>query len=249
MKMIILAAGKGERLYPLTKNTPKPLLDLGDGTTILEKQLETISQIPEIKEVVLAIGYRAEQVEAKIKMHKENGMKIKTVLNPLYDVSNNLLTLWMAKHEMESDFIVTNGDNIFDPEAIRKLISTGKSGIFLTVVRKKKYNEDDMKVIVSDDNLVVKVSKEIPTEDANADSVGLVKVQGEKQRKTFVETMEELARDPAYRNRFWLEIFNRLSEKGYPIITVEIDKSQWKEIDFHPDIENLKNILGFSKKQ
>jgi len=44
MRIIVLAAGKGERLYPLTKNTPKPLLDLGDGTTILEKQLESIQK-------------------------------------------------------------------------------------------------------------------------------------------------------------------------------------------------------------
>jgi choline kinase len=248
MKMIVLAAGRGERLYPLTKNTPKPLLDLGDGTTILEKQLETVRKIPEIKEVILAIGYRAEQIEAKIKMHKEDGMKIKTVLNPFYDVSNNLMTLWMARHEMDSDFIITNGDNIFEAEAMKKLVQTEKPGIYLAIVRKERYDEDDMKVVVGDDSCVMRVSKQIPVAEANADSVGLVKVQGERHRRLFLETMEELARNPEYRNKFWLEIFNRLSDKGFPVTTVEIDRSHWKEIDFHPDIQNIRNMVGLAGK-
>ena len=53
MKILILAAGKGERLYPLTKNTPKPLIDLGDGETLLEKQLKSLSDSKVIDEVII----------------------------------------------------------------------------------------------------------------------------------------------------------------------------------------------------
>ena len=67
MKIIILAAGKGERLYPLTKNTPKPLTDLGDGETLLEKQLKSLDESQVIDEVIIVIGYLHEQFESKLK--------------------------------------------------------------------------------------------------------------------------------------------------------------------------------------
>ena len=70
MKIIILAAGKGERLYPLTKNTPKPLIDLGDGETLLEKQLRSLSESRVVDEVIIVIGYLYEQVESKLKNFK-----------------------------------------------------------------------------------------------------------------------------------------------------------------------------------
>ena len=65
MKIIILAAGKGERLMPLTKNTPKPLLDMGNGATLLEEQIAGLQESGVVEEIALVIGYLAEQVEAK----------------------------------------------------------------------------------------------------------------------------------------------------------------------------------------
>ena len=72
MKIIILAAGKGERLYPLTKNTPKPLIDLGNGETLLETQLRSLSESKVIDEVVIVIGYLYEQIESKLKFSFSN---------------------------------------------------------------------------------------------------------------------------------------------------------------------------------
>ena len=111
MKIIILAAGKGERLYPLTKNTPKPLIDLGDGETLLEKQLKSLSESQVIDEVVIVIGYLYEQFESKLK-NFDTSMKISTLYNPFYEMSNNLITLWLSKYEMNQDFLISNGDNL-----------------------------------------------------------------------------------------------------------------------------------------
>ena len=51
MRLIILAAGKGERLMPLTRNTPKPLLDLGNGNTLIEEQMLRVIDIRVTKPV------------------------------------------------------------------------------------------------------------------------------------------------------------------------------------------------------
>ena len=79
MKIIILAAGRGERLMPLTQNTPKPLIDMGNGNTLLEEQLMSIRESGVIKEVVLVVGYLAEQIEAKMRAYKDKGFQVSTI--------------------------------------------------------------------------------------------------------------------------------------------------------------------------
>jgi len=240
MKIIILAAGKGERLMPLTRNTPKPLLDLGNGKTLFEEQLEQIQKSKVVDEVALIIGYLAEQIEAKMKFWREKGIKIQTIYNPFYEMSNNLISLWLAKYQMDGDFIITNGDNLFDYDVFQNLVNNHQNGIFLTICKRERYGTDDMKVILDDKKNVVRVSKLIENEKADTESVGLVLISGEKYREIFRESLEELARNKEYLNKYWLEVFNLMSKKGIPIHTFEIDKTKWIEIDIHLDLKDVR---------
>lgn len=243
MKLIILSSGTGRRLLPLTANTPKSLIDLGGGKTLLETNLNNAAASGVIDEVVLVIGYCADQVEAKIKKYRKEGMKIKLIYNPFYEVSNNLMTLWMAKSEMYEDFIVTNGDNIFNPIVFQELTLKNKNGIFLTTSHRSTYRDDDMKVILQD-GLVEVVSKQIPNDKADAESVGLTLISGEKYREIFKHNLEELAREPEYINKFWLEVFNRMINKGVRVVPFEIDGQKlWVEIDFHGDLNQIIQSL------
>lgn len=242
MKLIILTSGTGKRLMPLTANTPKALIDLGNGMTLLETNLKNIAESKVIDEVVLVIGYCADQIEAKIKKYQHQGMKIKTVYNPFYEVSNNLMTLWMAKPEMNEDFMITNGDNILQPEVYAQL-ATKKNGIYLTTSLREDYRADDMKVIIKEGS-IDRVSKQIAHEEASAESVGLALLSGEKHREIFRANLEELARDKAYLNKFWLEVFNRMADKGVHITPFEIDGEKlWVEIDFHGDLNEVISSL------
>lgn len=240
MKIIILAAGKGERLYPLTKNTPKPLIDLGDGETLLEKQLKSLSESQVIDEVVIVIGYLCEQVESKLKNFKTN-LKIRTLYNPFYDISNNLITLWLSKVEMNEDFLITNGDNLFISDVVKDLVKKTNDGIYVTICYRDDIGEDDMKVILDENQKVVRVSKEI--KESNTESIGLVKIKGEKYRNIYQNVLEQLARDKTYLNKFWLETFNVLADKGVEVNSFEIDKDMWREVDFHFDIKDLKELI------
>jgi len=240
MKIIILAAGKGERLYPLTKNTPKPLIDLGDGETLLEKQLKSLSESQVIDEVVIVIGYLCEQVESKLKNFKTN-LKIRTLYNPFFDISNNLITLWLSKVEMNEDFLITNGDNLFISDVVKDLVKKTNDGIYVTICYRDDIGEDDMKVILDENQKVVRVSKEI--KESNTESIGLVKIKGEKYRNIYQNVLEQLARDKTYLNKFWLETFNVLADKGVEVNSFEIDKDMWREVDFHFDIKDLKELI------
>lgn len=243
MKIIILAAGRGERLMPFTRNTPKPLLDLGNGKTLFEEQLERVKKSNVIDEVVLVTGYLADQVEAKMRFWKERGFKITTVYNPFYETSNNLVSLWLAKYYMQEDFIIANGDDLIDYDVFRGLAQNHHDGIFLTISKKERYSDDDMKVIFKNGG-IVEVSKLIDSQKADGESIGLALVSGQKYRDLFKGTLEELARNREYLNRFWLEVFNSISDRGIPINYFEINRTKWMEVDFHPDLEELKKRLG-----
>lgn len=243
LKIIILAAGKGERLMPLTMNTPKPLLDMGNGRTLLEEQIDRIVTSGVIDKIVLVIGYLAEQVEAKIRMYIDNNLNIKTIYNPFYDASNNLISLWFSKYEMDSDFLVTNGDNIFSPDVFTDFVKKNGDGIYLSINVKEKYDFDDMKVTV-ENTIVTRVSKLIDAEKSNAESPGLALVRGSKARKLFLENLELLVRDKKNINMFWLEVFNAMHDKGIPIYTWEFDgKTKWQEVDYHIDFNKAKDLL------
>jgi len=240
MKIIILAAGKGERLYPLTKNTPKPLIDLGNGETLLERQLNYLSNSNVIDEVIIVIGYLYDQIESKLKNFNTK-LKIKTIYNPFYEMTNNLITLWLSKYEMNNDFLIANGDNIIASDVFRDLVNETKEGIFLTICYRDKYSEEDMKVNLDNNNKILRVSKEIRLGDA--ESVGLVKVSGEKFRKIYQDVLEELVKNKNYLNKFWLETFNVLANNGVEINSFEIDKDKWREVDFHFDLHDIIELI------
>lgn len=217
---------------------------MGNGKTLLETQLEGIIKSKKIDEVIIVIGYLADQIEAKINRYKKNGLKITLVYNPFYEMSNNLISLWLSKEFFKEDFLITNGDNIFHPHVFSKLIEkTKKEGIFLTISKKEEYDTDDMKVLLSDNN-VIEVSKDIKENKANAESVGLALVKGKKYREIFNNTLDELVKDKKYLDKYWLEVFNQLNKKCVSINPFEIDgKKEWSEIDFHYDLEYIKKLV------
>lgn len=229
---------------PLTKNTPKSLLDLGDGTTLLERQLNNAIESGVIDEIVILTGYKKEQIEAKILEYKDK-IEIRTIYNPFYESSNNLFSLYFAYGLMlQKDFIITNGDNVY-LKGIYKRISDAilEEGITITIDYKEEYDEDDMKVTFLEDKLVKKVHKEIPLDKTDAESVGLAIVKGKRSRKLFKKKVVQMIKDEANINKYWLVVFNELVKEGIPINTVEIGESEWREMDFHPDLKNLREMV------
>jgi len=238
MRAIIIAAGKGTRLFPLTKNTPKSLIEIGNGITMLESQLHSLKE-NNIKDVTIIVGYRAEQIEAKIKKYAGD-FNINTVFNPFYETSNNLISVWMARHFMQEDFITINGDDIFKPSVIGNLLKS-ESNITMVADEKNYYDDDDMK-IVHKDGLVLQVSKKIPAEEANGESVGIIKFTG-KGRQIYIDTLDEMVRDEENMNAFYLKAIQQIINKGYPVNFSMCKPDDWGELDFHPDLVLIKQYL------
>jgi len=244
MKIIILAAGKGERLLPLTQNRPKPLIDIGNGMSILDFQIHNICESGVVDKIVLVVGYLAHQIEAKIADYTSKGVAVSTIFNPFYGTSNNLASLWFARAEMLDDnFMVANGDNIFPACVYRELATSTGDGLFLSVAAKANYDLDDMKVSIRN-GVVSRVSKDIISKDAHAESIGLALVKGTWAREAFVRYLDEIIRQEAFLHKFWLEIFNVMYEHSVVVHPWFLDKlTKWAEIDFPEDLQQVRSII------
>ena len=247
MKVIILAAGKGERLMPLTSDRPKSLLELENGITLLESQLININKSG-INKVIIITGYHTEKIESKVELYSEKyNIDIKIIYNPFFDISNNLISLWQARYEMTSDFIIINGDDIFKESVLSGLLEHNKNETITMVIdRKKEYDLDDMKLIIKNEK-ILKVSKKIPLGEANGESIGMIRVTGEA-RNIMVDTMEEMVRNKKNMKVFYLEMIQELINKGILVGLYEIGSKDWAEIDFHPDLEDIQKMISTFNK-
>jgi choline kinase len=245
MRLFILAAGTGSRLYPLTKDTPKSLLDIGGGATLLERQIQAACASSLVREIVIITGYRSAQVDDWLAA-RSYPVPVRPLFNPFYRTTNNLVSLWCARQLMEAqDFIVTNGDNLYQNGAFAQAAAAStQHAIALTISRKSHYDEDDMKVRLDANSNVLRVGKDLPAETANAESIGLAFIRGETARRRFAQTIDQLLQEPDNHNRFWLLTFNALIENGVTVSTVPVSAGDWAEVDFHPDVDTVRNKLA-----
>src|SRR3989344_7035474 len=116
MKAIILAAGIGSRLKPLTENIPKVMIPI-NGIPILGHQI--INLIEEgIKEIYICVGYKKEVIIDYCKKEFKN-INIKFIENKDFLSTNNMYSLYLAKNYFNGEnFILINGDMIFDKKIL-----------------------------------------------------------------------------------------------------------------------------------
>ena len=242
MQIIILAAGKGSRLMPLTKNKPKPLVELEDGRSILERQVELLDDIGAVEEVIVVVGYKGQMIEDKI---EELGYDefVEIVYNPFYDVSDNLHSFWLGLMNVEGDFAITNGDNLFNKRLLHDVFSKNGDGIYLTIDHKEEYVDDDMKVSMQN-GVVNKVSKDISQEEISAESIGLGKIVGKENVELVKSTVNELIKEEDNKKSYWLELYNDLLQKDKDIKTIEVNQSDWFEMDIHSDKEIIDAVIS-----
>jgi len=241
VKVLILGAGQGKRLLPLTEDIPKALLDIG-GRRMVERQIDAFSACG-IKQMVVVTGYRADLMdEVMASLEAElPGVTITTVYNPFYAVADNLASCWMAREAMDGDFIQVNGDNLFRPGMVEALMAAPEAPITVAIAHKDEYDNDDMKVMLDGDRLT-EIGKTLPLEAVDAESVGMILFRGEGAR-LYREALERAMAEPAGLKQWFPSAIGELA-KTTDVRVLSIDGHEWCEVDFPVDLQFARSLVA-----
>lgn len=245
MKAIILSAGQGSRLLPLTADLPKCLLSLA-GRPLLEWQVRHL-EASGVREVVVVVGFRAEAVETTLARLGGSGLQIRTIFNPFYKVAENVASCWMARQEMDRDFVLLNGDVVFEPDVARTAIAGAREPVTVTVNHPSEYDEDDMKVEIAGER-VLAIGKDLPMSRVGAESIGMMIFRGDGPR-LFAQELDHVMRTPEGTRSWFTQVVHRMAGRGL-VGSVAIDGLDWGEIDFHDDLEAMRALVeGWVREQ
>jgi len=240
MKVIILGAGQGKRLLPLTQDVPKALLDIG-GRTLVRRQIDAFAACG-LKEFVVITGYNARLMEAQLEeIVAETGLTIRTVFNPFFAVSDNLASCWMARHEMNGDFIQVNGDNVFQADLVQCIIDGATTDVTVATNFKDRYDADDMKVMMDGDHLT-EVGKMLPVEAVDAEAIGIYVFKG-KGGAAYSAVLQEAMQEPSGLKQWFPSAVGTLA-KQLPISVVNVGNREWSEVDFPVDLQATRQMVA-----
>ncbi len=233
MKVIILAAGQGSRLLPLTQDTPKALLDI-HGQTLIGRQIDAFAACG-VREFVVVTGFRPDLMdEALARIARRNGVNVRTIHNPFYAVADNLASCWMARHEMDGDFIQVNGDNVFRTNLAKALLAAEGAPVIAAVARKRHYDADDMKVTLKGGRLL-HIGKELPIAEVNAEALGFYVFRGEGPA-LYRATLEEMIREADGLHQWFPAAIDRLAQRA-EVRVVDLTGLEWCEVDYPTDLK------------
>lgn len=238
-KAVILSAGKGSRLLPLTQDRPKCLLVLA-GRTLLDRQLDALEEAG-MEEITVVTGFGGDQVERNIADRRPGGAKIRTLFNPFYHVADNLGSVWMARDEFDGDVLLLNGDTLVTPMLIRRLLDNAGAAITVAIDRKPAYDADDMKVEERDGRLI-RIGKTLAPQQTSAESIGLLAFRHRGSR-AFIDTVERLMHTPEGTASWYLRAIDRLAGT-LPIATLSIEGLEWAEVDYPQDYETATRLAA-----
>jgi choline kinase len=226
MRGIILAAGKGSRLNPIAGDNPKCLVKIG-ALTLIERQIQALRQW-EIDDIAVVIGYGADRVR------RTCGTDVEYIENEIFDQTNSLYSLWLARHLLLEGFVVMNSDVLFHPQLLKDLLTTRHEDALLIAYCsecKRPLGDEEMKVKVRGGQ-VVDISKLMDPAEADGENLGVVKF-GPSGAQLLVEKMNSLIAARSYSDWAPRAFHDFAAER--PLYAIGTRGYPWIEIDFPED--------------
>jgi len=237
MKTIILSAGQGRRLLPKTAHAPKCTLTVGDRS-VIEWQIDTLLENG-VDSITVVAGYGAKRVRALLE-ERYDTRRVRTLYNSLFEVGDNLVSCWTARREMNEDFILLNGDTLFEPAVLEMLLSSPVKPVTLATNFKASYDADDMKVQL-DGNRLARVGKTLPPDQIHGESMGMMLFRGQGGR-LFRAALERMIRKPEAFKQWYLSVIDTLAQSGL-VWTQSMRGLEWTEIDDLADLEHAQAVV------
>lgn len=229
---VLLSAGQGSRMLPLTAEQPKCLIDFS-GRALIEWQIAMLARCG-IRRFDIVTGFRDDLVSARLAQIADPRLEVRTWFNPFYKVADNLGSCWIAREAMEDDFLLLNGDTLVSEEVVERVLEPSEWPIAVTIDIKDEYDSDDMKVALDGERLR-RIGKTLGPDESNAESIGLLAFRGDGPA-LFREAVRAAMRTPEGVQHWYLKVIDGLADSGV-VGTRSIAGQEWAEVDFLTDIE------------
>ncbi|MGH9805111.1 MAG: NTP transferase domain-containing protein [Candidatus Acidiferrales bacterium] len=228
---VILAAGAGTRLRPLTEDRPKCLLEAG-GRALLDYQLDALAA-NDVREVLVVTGFCAEQIVERY------GTRVRALYDSEYETTNNLHSLWTARRELAGrDVLCLHADVLFHPAILPPCLEAEHD---VTAVLDRALVEETMKARV-EEHRVVEIGKRIPPAKQFGTFLGIARF-APAASTALVDALEKLVEDEAHRQSYFVACLPLLARQGLQIGYSLTEGLAWIEIDTLEDLQSSGDTL------
>ena len=244
MQAIILAAGMGRRLGEYTRNNTKCMVPV-NGTPLIDRLLTQLSAL-QLKRVVIVVGYQAQHLIRHIGNRFE-GLNIEYVENPIYDKTNNIYSLSLAKEQLQADdTLLIESDLIFSDRLLQMIVSDERKNLAL-VAKYETWMDGTMVCLDKEQNIVNFVGKNAFNYDDAKDyykTVNIYKFSKEFSRSKYVPFLtaytKAIGNNEYYENV--LRIISLLNQ--HDLKALPIGNERWYEIDDKQDLDIAEALFA-----
>ncbi|MFO0661800.1 MAG: phosphocholine cytidylyltransferase family protein [Polyangiaceae bacterium] len=234
---VLLVAGVGERLRPLTNDRPKALIDVG-GESMLARATRLLVESG-VNELILATGYLEEAVRAAMASCPVN---VTYCRNDAYDRTQNSVSLSLCRQAIRGrSFYKLDGDVLFDKRVLKRLASAPE-GISTAIERRNDMGAEEMKVHVEvGSKKILSFGKHLDPARSYGESIGIERVSGPAVERLF-DRLDELI-SGGKTNLYYEDVYSQLIAEGVPSWMVEITDLKWAEVDTPEDLDIAKALV------
>jgi choline kinase len=237
---LVLAAGWGSRLAPLTDALPKTLLEVDGDRTILDVALGNLKEVG-MEDVVVVTGFQAQVLEErKAALERRHGLKLELLFNPKALEWNNCYSLWCARECFGEGVLMANGDTVHPASVERTLLEArGDADLVIAVDQSQPLAEEEMKVQVSDEGLLTRITKLMDPADAEGEYIGVTLIEPHAGQALADALQATFERDPSL---YYEDGFQELADRGGRVRIAPIGEVAWVEVDDHDDLAKAREV-------
>lgn len=245
MQAIILAAGMGKRLGELTKNNTKCMVEV-NGIRLIDRMITQLSKF-NLNRLVIVVGYEGKKLIDYIGHRYDDILKIEYINNPIYDRTNNIYSLALAKEELcKDDTILLESDLIFEDRMLELLINHRDPDLAL-VAKYETWMDGTMVCVDNDRNITNFVPKEAfcyENVDVYYKTVNIYKFSSEFSKYQYVPFLEAYCRVMG-NNEYYEQVLRILLHlHSSTLKALPITNEKWYEIDDVQDLDIASTIFS-----
>lgn len=239
MTYIILVAGQGKNLQPLTLSYPKTLYKLDGKTTVLQRLIRSIRRHDKEAEIIVVVGFMYKYIHKELE--EEN---VVFVHNPFYEVTSSMGSLWFAKGYLQRENVtIINGDVVMNDKLMREVICT-HTDIPYVLLDSTQTNGNKYNVQVQGDKVCV-MSKNLTQFIGNYASV--TKLDAVSSRFV-LEQLDQMVNESMYKLFFEDALVQMIFDKNFELYYKDIKNYQWTEVDNVDDLLKARQIQNENEK-